>query len=198
MYSSNALKFAGRILTVMCNEMTDYIILGGLNVQQIDSIVKELKTIMQDNDISQNHLVNALDGKCARNTILKFLQGDADCKLSTLLMILDACGANLRIDTERSRESILSGDIASYRTEIEKLRSDLEHTEAERKYFQDRFDELVDKNTFLAQTIDKQQATIDRYMLRTEKHENALFDALENIKRKDARIVELMKEADRW
>lgn len=172
--------------------------IGEYQMQQIYNIVNELKTIMQDGSISVTSIISALEDKCSRNTILTFFKGDSDCKLSTLLMILDACGADLRIDTDRSRESILAGDIASYRTEIENLRSELEHTKEEKNYFQGRFDELVEKNTLLAQTIDKQQATIDRYMMRTERHETALFDALENIKRKDARIVELQKECNKW
>lgn len=197
--------------------MNDYI--GDIDMQQIGSIVDELKTIMNDSSISQTHIVNALDNKCSKNTILTFFKGDSDCKLSTLLMILDACGANLRIDTERSKESILAGDIASYRTDAENLRSELEHTEAEKKYFQDRFDELVNKNTSLAETIDKQQETIDKqqetidkqqaaigkqqaiidkYMLRMEEAEKALYAVNADCRRKDARIVELSKECNKW
>ncbi len=171
---------------------------GETDMQQIYSIVNELKAIMQSSDISQSQIVSALDGKCARNTILTFYKGDADCKLSTFLMILDACGADLRIDTDRSKEAILAGDIASYRTELEQLRAELEATKKEKEYFNNRFDELAEKNTLLAKTIDKQQVTIEKYMERMEKHEAALYTALENIKRKDERIVELSKLCNKW
>lgn len=168
------------------------------DMQQIEKIVSELKTIMQDADISQNKIINALEDKCSRNTILTFFKGDSDCKLSTFLMILQACGADLRIDTERSREAIMSGDIASYRTEIEQLRLDLQKVEADREYINNRYTELIEKNTKLTSTVEKQQNIIDRYMQRMEKSENAIYDALENIRRKDARIVELSRECNKW
>ena len=170
----------------------DFEWLNGDNMQQIRDIVSQLRAIMQDNNISQNALVNALDGKCAKNTILTFCKGDADCKLSTLLMVLDACGVELRLDTERSREAIMAGDIAAYRTETERLRAEVEKRTADKDALQARYDELIDKNTKLTSTIEKQQGQIDRYMTRMEKAENEIYSALSDIRRKDAKIVELM------
>lgn len=167
-------------------------------MQRIDGIVNELKTIMQDGSISVTSIINALGEKCSRNTILTFFKGDSDCKLSTLLMILDACNADLRIDTERSRESILSGDIASYRNDIEQLRKEIDELSAEKNYLSTRYEELIAKNTKLTSTVERQQDVIDRYMQRMEKAENAIYEALENIRRKDARIVELSRECNKW
>lgn len=182
----------------MCSLTSDKKSIGETEMQRIDGIVNELKTIMQDGSISVTSIVNALGEKCSRNTILTFFKGDSDCKLSTLLMILDACNADLRIDTERSRESILSGDIASYRNDIEQLRKQLDALSEEKDYLSTRYDEVIAKNAQLTTTVEKQQATIERYMSRMEKSENAIYDALENIRRKDARIVELSRECNKW
>lgn len=186
-----ALTKIGRGLMLMLNELTKNIILSEADMQQIEKIVNELKTIMQSSDISQTRIVNALDGKCARNTILSFFKGDADCKLSTLLMILDACGVELRMETERSRQAILSGDIAEYRAEVERVRSDLSSVQADRDFYKTRYEELVDKNTALTNTVEKQQGQIEKYMQRMERAEDAIY-------RKDARIVELSKLCGKW
>ena len=173
----------------------------GNTMQKIDSIIAELKMIMQNNDITQTKIVNILDGKCARNTILTFFKGDhgeTDPRLSTLLMILDACGVQLRLETERSREAILSGDIAAYRAEVEQMRSELEEIKKSRDFLQERYTELIEKNTTLTNAVEKQQGQIERYMLRMEKAENALYDANDNIKRKDAKIVELLEKYGSW
>lgn len=169
------------------------------SMQRIDSLISELKMIMQSGDISQTWLVNALRDKCSRNTILTFLnKDDADPKLSTLLMILDACGVELRLDTERSKEAIMSGDITSYRTEAEALRSELDAVKKDLDFFKSRYEELIDKNTALTKTVEKQQAQIEKYMIRMENADNALYAAQEDVRRKDARIVELSKKLDMW
>lgn len=168
-------------------------------MQKIDALVSELKTIMQSNDITQTWLVNTLKDKCSRNTILAFMtKADADPKLSTLLMILDACGVDIRFETERSREAVISGDIAAYRTETESLRAELESMEKDRDYFKSRYEKLIEKNTALTSAVEKQQGQIEKYMLRMENAENALYTAHENIQRKDARIVELSKKLGMW
>lgn len=168
-------------------------------MQRIDNIISELRMIMQSNDITQTWLVNTLKEKCSRNTILTFLnKDDADPKLSTFLMILDACGVELRLYTERSRESLLSGDIAAYRAETAQLREELEKMKESLTFFKSRYEELIDKNTALTSTIEKQQAQIEKYMNRMENAENALYAAHENISRKDARIVELSKKLKLW
>lgn len=160
-------------------------------MKKIEEINAELKVIMQDSGISQTAVVTTLDGKCSRNTVLTFLKGGEDCKLSTLLMILDACGVELRLETERSREAIMAGDIAAYRTETEKLRSENER-------FKTRSEELTEKNAALTRIVEKQQDQIERYMNRMENAENAVYKAMEDIRRKDARIVELSKENRKW
>ena len=167
-------------------------------MQKIDSIVSELKSIMQDSDISQTSVVSSLDGKCARNTILSFFKGDADCRLSTLLMILDACGVDLRLETERSKQAILSGDISEYRVESEKMRADLAETTADRDFYKSRYEELIDKNTTLTETVSKQQGQIERYMQRMEHAEEAMYSAVDDSRRKDAKIVELLKALGKW
>ena len=182
----------------MCNSISEIISLGCDEMQQINSIVNELKAIMQDNDISQNKIINVLGDKCSRNTILSFFKGDSDCKLSTLLMIMEACGADLRIETERSREAIIAGDIASYRSENEQLRSEIETVRKDKDFIQERYTELIEKNTTLTNAVEKMQGTIDRYMTRMENAENALYTAMDNIRRKDERIVELSKICDKW
>ncbi len=164
-------------------------------MQKIDNIISELKMIMQNNDITQAKIVNILDGKCARNTILTFFKGDkageADPRLSTLLMILDACGVELRLETERSREAIMSGDIAAYRTEAEQIRTELEAVREDKNFYKVRYEELIDKNTALTRTVEKQQGQIDKYIDRMAKAEDAIY-------RKDARIVELSKLCGKW
>lgn len=167
-------------------------------MQQIDNLVNEMKTIMQSADISTNQLVKMLEDKCSKNTILTFMKGDSDCKLSTFLLILDAIRAEIRLDTERSKEAIIAGDIASYRNEAEQLRTKIEKMEIDRDYFKEKYEELAEKNRQLTETTTKQQNTIEKYMERMEKHETALYSALENIKRKDERIVELSKLCDKW
>ena len=164
----------------------------GIDMQRIDNIINQLRTIMQDNGISTNRIVNLLDGKCARNTVLAFFnKGEADPKLSTLLMILDACGVDLRLETERSREAILSGDIASYRADLEQARAELDKAKADADFYKSRYEEVSEKNTALTNTVAKQQSQIDRYIDRMEKAEDAIY-------RKDARIVELSKLCNKW
>lgn len=182
----------------MFDELTNLRNLNGEAMQRIDNLVSELKAIMQDGSISQYGVVNALDGKCARNTILTFFKGDADCKLSTLLMILDACGVELRLETEKSREAIMAGDIAAYRTEAEQLRTELENASTDKEFYKSRYEELIEKNTALTSAIEKQQNQIERYMARMEKAEDAIYAANENIRRKDAKIVELLNKAGKW
>ena len=167
-------------------------------MQRIDFIISELKTIMQDSDISQTSIVSLLDGKCARNTILSFFKGDADYRLSTLLMILDACGVDLRLETERSKQAILSGDISEYRVEAEKMRTDLDEATSNRDFYKSRYEELIDKNTSLTKTIEKQQAQIEKYMERMEHAEEALYSSNADSRRKDEKIVELLKALGKW
>lgn len=168
-------------------------------MQRIDGIISELKMIMQESGITQTGIVTMLDGKCSRNTIISFFnKSETDPRLTTLLMILDACGVKLRLDTERSREAIISGDIEAYRTETEALRTELEKTQSSLEFFKSRYEELIDKNTVMTRTIDKQQAQIEKYMTRMENAENAIYDANEDIRRKDARIVELSKKLGIW
>lgn len=171
----------------------------GALMQRIDNFISELKMIMQDSGISQTKLVGILDGKCARNTVLGFFsKSDPDPRISTFLMILDACGVEMRLETERSREALMSGDIAAYREETERLRTDLAKSEESLSFFKSRYEELIDKNTALTLTVEKQQAQIEKYMQRMENAENALYAAQENISRKDARIVELSKKIGLW
>lgn len=167
---------------------------GESTMQKIDFIVNELKAIMQSTDISQNAVINLLNGKCAKNTIISFFKGDADCKLSTLLMILDACGVDMRFETERSRQAILSGDIAEYREEAERLRAEIESTIKDKSFYKERYEELIDKNTSLTETVSKQQAQIERYMQRMEHAEEAMYSAVDDSRRKDAKIVELLTQ----
>lgn len=47
----------------MCNEMIQDYSLTEVDMQKIDSIINELKTIMQLTGITQTSIVNALDGK---------------------------------------------------------------------------------------------------------------------------------------
>ena len=182
----------------MCSITDSENYFGVLTMQKIDFIVNELKTIMQNNDISQNAVINLLNGKCAKNTIISFFKGDADCKLSTLLMILDACGVDLRLETERSRQAIMSGDIAEYRAETEKLRSELSKVTDENEHYKGRNEELISKNTSLTNTIEKQQTTIETYMRRMERAEEALYSSNADARRKDEKIVELLKAAGKW
>ncbi len=86
----------------------------------------------------------------------------------------------------------MAGDIAAYRTETERLRAEVDTLTSEKDALQYRYDELIDKNTKLTSTIEKQQGQIDRYMTRMEKAENEIYSALADIRRKDAKIVELM------
>lgn len=182
----------------MCNILNAKNNYSEVDMQKIDFIVSELKSIMQTTDISQTHVVNLLEGKCARNTILSFFKGDADCRLSTLLMILDACGVELRLETERSKQALLSEDISSYRVEADKLRLELEEAINTRDYYKSRYEELIDKNTSLTNTIAKQQGQIEKYMERMEHAEEALYRSNADSRRKDEKIVELLKEAGKW
>ena len=182
----------------MSEEITIQLNESEVQMQKINQITDELKTIMRDNDISQYAVVNLLEGKCARNTVLSFFKGDADCKLSTLLMILDACGVELRLDTERSKQAIMAGDIAEYRAEAEKLRSALAHETEDKELYFERYTELIGKNTKLTDTIEKQQNQIEKYMIRMERAEEALYSANADARRKDAKIVELLTELGKW
>lgn len=167
-------------------------------MQKTENLVNELRMIMSDGGITQTKIVNALEAKCARNTVLGFFKGDGDPRLSTLLMILDACGVELRLETERSRAAIMAGDIAAYRAEIEEKRAALEKTERDRDFFKARYEELIEKNTALTQSIAKQQTQIETYMTRMQRAEEALYSTQDDIRRKDARIVELSKQLGKW
>ena len=182
----------------MYSESTNEIKWSETDMQKIDALVNELKTIMQDSSISQTSIVSLLDGKCARNTILSFFKGDADCRLSTLLMILDACGVELRLETERSKQAILSGDISEYRVEAENMRSELADVTSNRDFYKGCYEELIDKNTSLTNTVEKQQAQIEKYMMRMEHAEEALYSSNADARRKDEKIVELLKALGRW
>lgn len=170
-----------------------------VQMQKIDSIISELKMIMQENDLSQTWLVNTLKDRCSRNTITTFLnKEETDTRLSTLLMILDACRVELRLETERSREAMIRGDIAAYREETEKLRAALELSDKDLQFFRGRYEELIEKNTELTKMVSKQQDQIEKYMARTEKLETSNAASQEDIRRKDARIVELSKKLGIW
>lgn len=182
----------------MSDKLNHIVYFTGAEMKKIDNIVRQIRTIMETNSISQNFIVAAADGKCSRSTILNFLKGDGDCKMSTFLLILDIIGAELRIDTEMSKEAILSGDIAEYRTQAEQNREKILEFEKENELLQDRYNELIEKNTVLTQTVGKQQTQIEKYMERMEKAENALYEANSNIKRKDERIVELSQRLNIW
>ncbi len=162
-----------------------------VDMQELNDVVAQIRTIMQTSGYSQNALINALDGKVARNTIMAFLKGEADCKVSTLLLMLDAIRADLRIDTEMSKEALMSGDISEYRTQTERYREQLEDAIKSRDFLQTRYEELIDKNTALTRTIEKQQEQIDRYIERMDRAE-------QNIERKDKRIVELSQRLGLW
>lgn len=178
----------------MCNKLNQENQWSELEMQKIDLLVSQLKSIMQDNGISQTTVVSILDGKCAKNTILSLFKGDADCRLSTFLMILESCGVELRLETEKSREAILSGDIAEYRATAENLRAELSKAEEEKNQCNARYSELIEKNTLLTDTIAKQQKQIEKYMERMENAENALYSANADMRRKDARIVSLLEK----
>ena len=182
----------------MCRENVLENILCEVTMQKINSIVDELHTIMRDNDISQTSVISLLDGKCARNTILSFFKGDADCRLSTFLMILDVLNVNLRLETERSKAAILSGDIADYRAETEALRAQIAQVSEDRDFYKNRYEELIEKNTSLTTTVEKQQLTIETYMRRMEHAEEALYSANADVRRKDAKIVELLTALGKW
>ena len=111
---------------------------------------------------------------------------------------MDVCGAELRIETEKSREAILSGDIASYRAEADQLRSDAAKAEEDRDFYKSRYEELIEKNTILTKSIEKQQKQIEKYMERMENAENALYSANADIRRKDAKIVNLLEKMGKW
>ena len=186
------------------NQLSQY---EGSSMQQINSIVGQLRAIMQDGGISQTHIINVLDGKVARNTVLSFFK-DADCKLSTLLMILDACGVDLRLETELSRAAIMNDDISAYRQKADEASNKLKEEQDKCSYIQQRNKELTDKNASLTRTvsdqqtqidkmqsqIDKMQSQIEKYMERMEKAENALYLSNADCRRKDAKIVELLNE----
>lgn len=182
----------------MSNKLTQECQYSEVDMQRIELIVSELKTIMESNNISQNSIISALDGKCSRTTILSFFKGDKDCKLSTLLMVMDACRTELRIDTEKSKEAILSGDIAEYRAESEQLRSELDKVNNDIEFYKKRYEELIEKNTILTDTVSKQQQQIEKYMQRMENAENALYKTNEDIRRKDAKIVQLLEQLGKW
>lgn len=182
----------------MYDKATSEFEISGVSMQKINTIVNELKSIMQDNSISQNAVVSLLDGKCSRSTILSFFKGDADCRLSTLLMIMEVCGTELRLETERSKQAILSGDIAEYRSEAETLRTENAELIANRDFYKSRYEELIDKNTALTDTVSKQQTQIEKYMQRMEHAEEALYGAVADSRRKDEKIVQLMKDLGKW
>lgn len=182
----------------MINKLDNYCQQSEVFMQRIDTIVSQLKSIMDSSGISQNFIISALDGKCSRNTILSFFKGDSDCKLTTLLMVLEACNTQLRFDTEMSKEAILSGDISEYRAIADNLRDELTKTAESLNFYQTRYQELIDKNTSLTNTIEKQQELINRYIVRMENAENALYSANADIRRKDAKIVDLMKKYGQW
>ena len=191
--------------TNMSNKLYTPVYFIGADMKQINDIVKEIKGIMQFAGISVNSIVTSLNGKCSRQTILNFFGGDADCKLSTLLMILRAVGADIRIDTDMSKEAIISDDIAAYRAEVEQLRAALEQSNTEsgelrkaRDFLQTRYEELIDKNTALTKAVEKQQTQIEKYMERMERAENALYAANEDARRKDAKISELLSKGGQW
>ena len=182
----------------MCNELKSDYYLREVDMQKIDTIVNELKTIMLSSDISQTAVVNLLDGKCARNTILSFYKGDADCKLSTLLMILDACGVELRFETERSKQAIIAQDISDYRDEAEKLRTEIAALTSSIENYKARNEELAVKNKSLTTSVEKQQTQIEKYMERMERAEDALYKSNDDCRRKDEKIVKLMKDLGKW
>lgn len=186
------------MLTPVINQTDNFDTIGDGNMQDIQNLVSQIKAIMADSGVSQTALVNLLDGKCSRATILSILREDSDFRVSTLLLLLDVLGVDFHLQTEKSRQAILAGDIAAYRTETEQIRADLESVTSRRDYLQERYDELLDKNTSLINTVSKQQSQIDRFMERMEKAENALYAANEDARRKDAKISELLSKGVQW
>ena len=175
----------------MENEFTYLQNLNGDNMQEIKNIVDQINMIMRDGNISQNSVVNALEGKCARATVLNIFKGEGDFKLSSLLMVLEVIGVDLRLETEKSREAIMAGDIAAYRVDNEKLRSDLEKERSANAVLNARVNDLQASNVRLTGTVESQQQTINRYIERMDRAEQRLDS-------KDERIVELSRRLGIW
>lgn len=165
--------------------------LNGDDMQEIKNLTQQISTIMKDNGISQTFIVNALDGKCSRMTILNLFKGDGDFKVSTLLMVLDVIGAELRLETEKSREAIMAGDIAVYRVENEQLRTELDKERSANAVLTSRVDDLQASNARLTATVESQQQTINRYIERMDRAEQRLDS-------KDERIEELSRRLGIW
>ena len=165
--------------------------LNGDDMQEIKNLVQQISTIMKDNGISQTSIVNALDGKCSRMTILNLFKGDGDFKVSTLLMVLDVIGADLHLETEKSREAIMAGDIASYRAETEQLRVKVAEQQAAAENAAQRITELQEKNGTLTGIVDSQQRVINRYIERMDLAE-------QDLRRKDKKIDDLCKKLNLW
>lgn len=175
----------------MQNQFADLQNLNGGTMQEIKDIITQINMIMHDGGISQTSVVNALDNKCSRVTILNLLKGDGDFKMSTLMMVLDVIGVTLRLETEKSREAIMAGDIAVYRTETEHLRTDLESVCSERDAALSRVVELQEQVKKLTGIADSQQHVINRYIERIDAYE-------QRNDRKDDRIEALEKRLGIW
>lgn len=175
----------------MCNKLTHPVYFIGEIMKQIDNLIQQIKTIMQVNGISQRFVIASAEGRCSRSTILNFFKGDGDCKMSTFLLVLEIIGAKLHIETEMSKEALMAGDISEYRAKIDLLSEQLSEVSSARDTLQIRYNELIDKNTALTRTLEKQQEQIDRYIERMDRAE-------QNIERKDKRIVELSQRLNIW
>lgn len=160
-------------------------------MQEIKNLVQQISTIMKDNGISQTSIVNALDGKCSRMTILNLFKGDGDFKVSTLLMVLDVIGADLHLETEKSRAAIMAGDIADYRAETEQLRVKVAEQQAAAENAAQRITELQEKNGKLTDTVESQQRVINRYIERMDLAE-------QDLRRKDKKIDDLCIKFNIW
>ena len=108
--------------------------------------------------------------------------------METFVDFANACETDLILETEGSKRAELQGDIADFRLEYLAKCEELEKANAEIARLKELHDVQLAK---LTSTLEKQQDTIEHYIVRMEKAEDAMY-------RKDARIVELSKACGLW
>lgn len=156
------------------------------------NLLSQLVAIKEQSGISVSQILLRTNNKYSKTTVVNFFQNKtANPNMETFVDLANACGADVILQTESSKRAEIRGDVEDIRLEYAEKLEELDRAKAEIKRLRDLHDEQLKQNSELSSAVKKQQDTIDRFISRMEKAEDAMY-------RKDARIVELSKACGMW
>lgn len=159
---------------------------------KMSNLLSQLVAIREQAGVSVGQILVRTGNKYSKTTVTNFFQNKtANPNMETFVDMANACGANVILETADSKRAEMLGDIEDLRLEYSAKIEELAKVNGELERLRALYDEQTKQSTKLTATIDKQQDTIDHYIIRMEKAEEAIY-------RKDERIVELSKRLGIW